>query len=63
MSSFKCLCLVVLLVPFTLSTVGCGGETDSGPMATDDQLQEYGANAAKGTALENFRSGGEAKAE
>ena len=57
----KCLCLFALCVPFTLTTVGCGGSDQADQMASDQELEQYGKEAAQGTALEGFKMGPKAE--
>ena len=56
----KFFCAVALCAPFMLASTGCG-EEKAGQMATDAELQEYGREAAKGTALEGLSMGAEAE--
>ncbi len=50
----KCLCLFALCVPFTLTAVGCGGSDQADQMASDQELEAYGKEAAKGTSFGRF---------
>jgi hypothetical protein len=51
-----------LCAPFALSTTGCGDDK-AGPMATDDELAEYGKKAAAGGPLEGMTMKDGAKAK
>ena len=46
MRLFNYFCLVALLMPLTVTAVGCGGGGNSEQMATDQELSEYGQAAA-----------------
>ncbi len=49
----KFFCAIALCAPFMLAATGCG-EEKAGAIATDDELQAYGKEAAKGTVLEGL---------
>ena len=59
----KWLCFLALCAPVALVTSGCGGSDEAGAMATDSELEQYGKEAAAGTALDGMSMKGGKKSE